>query len=519
VHVSSSHEVLPVFREYERTSTTVIDAYLSPLLARYLGRLSEGALEAGLPEPEVMRSSGGLMPAEAAARNAAWTVLSGPAAGAVGAAHAGLRAGSEHVISFDMGGTSCDVSVVDAGRVRAGVTHEVAGRVLQLPMVDVHTVGAGGGSLGWADTGGALRVGPRSAGADPGPACYGRGGTEPAVTDASIVLGYLGDGSALAGGVRLDREAAHRAVSELGGRLGLSLEETAWGMIRVADHGMEQALRVVTVERGVDPRRYAMVAFGGAGPMHALRIAGELGISRVLCPRAAGVLSALGLVVSERRHDAARSVLLPDGDLRDGRAAQEVRELAGRALGQLPGARLEVTFDLRYRGQAHELAVEAPPDAGYGELRELFERAHADRYGYADPEGELELVNVRVAALLEREAPALAERSPGAGGADDAGGARGPAGMRGADETRRSVRRARFTGGWAEAAVLAGELAPGTEVEGPAVCELPEATVVVPPGWGGSVDAHGTLVLDRRGERGAKRNGGRDAEPHGGDRG
>src|SRR5690242_12344330 len=257
IHLSTSHEVLSVFREYERTSTTVIDAYLSPLLRRYLERLGTRASARGLPAPEIMSSAGGVIDAPVASSHAALTVLSGPAAGAVGAATLGALSGADHVVSFDMGGTSTDVSVVDRGEVRQATSHEIAGRVLQLPMVDVHTVGAGGGSIAWADPGGALRVGPQSAGAEPGPACYGRGGTLPTVTDANLLLGYLGSDASLAGGVTLDKRAATAAVDALGRELGLGRAETAWGILRVADLQMARALRVVTVERGIDPRRYA----------------------------------------------------------------------------------------------------------------------------------------------------------------------------------------------------------------------------------------------------------------------
>jgi N-methylhydantoinase A len=478
-HVSVSHEVAAVFREYERTSTTVIDAYLSPLLARYLGRLGVAAADAGLPEPEIMRSSGGLMSAAAAARNAAWTVLSGPAAGTVGAAHAGSRSGSEHVISFDMGGTSCDVAVIESGQPLQAGGQEVSGRVILLPMVDVHTVGAGGGSIGWADRGGALRVGPRSAGARPGPACYGHGGNEPTVTDANLLLGYLGAGSALAGGVALDAEAAERALATLGRSLGMSAEDTAWGMARVADEEMVRALRVVTVERGIDPRGHAMVAFGGAGPMHALRIADQLGIARVLSPRGAGVLSAHGLVVAERRRDVERTVLLSEEQLAAGEAARQVAALAAEALAELPGARLAATYDLRYRGQAHELSVPGALDARGDQLRDRFAREHRARYGYAEPEGEVELVNIRVTAL----APRGFDAEPGAAVTGES--------------LRQTSRRARFGSDWCEATVLCGALAAGQEVQGPAVCELAGETIVVPPGWRGAVDRAGTLVLER----------------------
>src|SRR5262245_4316527 len=303
VHVSPSHEVLPQFREYERCSTTVIDAYLSPLLGHYLGRLGAVASERGLPEPLVMKSSGGVAPAREAARAGAWSVLSGPAGGAVGASLLATLSGDGNAVGLDMGGTSCDVCVVEAGRVRRTDSREIGGRVIQLPMVDVHTVGAGGGSIGWGDVGGALRVGPQSAGADPGPACYGRGGGEPTVTDANLLVGYLDAHWTRAGGVELDAEAAGDAVGRLGSELGLGELETAEGIVRVANQEMGRALRVVTVERGVDPRHYALMPFGGAGPMHAAALADELGMDRVLCPRASGVLSALGLLASERRRD------------------------------------------------------------------------------------------------------------------------------------------------------------------------------------------------------------------------
>ena len=478
VHVSASHEVLSVFREYERTSTTVIDAYLSPLLRRYLDRLGVRAAERGLPAPEIMSSGGGLIDAAAAASHAALTVLSGPAAGAVGAATLGALSGAEHVLSFDMGGTSTDVSVVDRGDVRQATTQEIAGRVLQLPMVDVHTVGAGGGSIAWADPGGALRVGPQSAGADPGPASYGHGGTLPTVTDANLLLGYLGPDASLAGGVALDARAAARAVDALGQELGLDRAETSWGIVRVADLQMARALRVVTVERGIDPRRYALVAFGGAGPMHAARLAEELEIGRVVCPPGAGVLSAVGLVVSGARRDHVRRVLLAESDLEHGVHAEAVAELAARARAELPDARLEASYDLRYRGQAFELTVPGPLAAAPSLLRERFEAAHRERYGYTDESTAIELVNVRVAAVSERPSAELGARSP----------------QRSVDRGRRT---ARFGEDELEASVLGGLPPPGDPVDGPANIDLPETTVVVPPQWRATQDASGAVVLER----------------------
>jgi N-methylhydantoinase A len=239
-----------------------------------------------------MQSNGGLADLDLAARHPALTVLSGPAGGAAGGAYAAKAAEEPDALGFDMGGTSCDVCVIDGGRVREAAGLEIGGRPLALPMLDVHTVGAGGGSIGWRDPGGALRVGPRSAGADPGPACYGRGGTEPTVTDANLLLGYLDEEGELAGGVALDKDAAERAVSGLAERLDITTHQCADGIVRVANHEMARALRVLTVERGVDPRGYALVPFGGAGPMHAAAVAQELGIERILCPRASGVLAA-----------------------------------------------------------------------------------------------------------------------------------------------------------------------------------------------------------------------------------
>ena len=478
VHVSTSHEVLPRFREYERCSTTVIDAYLSPLLGRYLGHLGEAASEAGLPQPLVMRSSGGVAPAAEAARAGAWSVLSGPAGGAVGAGLLAELSGDANALGFDMGGTSCDVCVVEAGEVRRTDWREIGGWPIQLPMVDVHTVGAGGGSVGWRDPGGALRVGPQSAGADPGPACYGRGGAEPTVTDANLLLGRLAGGSQLAGGVALDAEAAERAIAGLADSLGLSPLETAAGILRVADQEMVRALRVVTVERGVDPRGFALLPFGGAGPMHAAAIASELGIETILCPRAGGVLSALGLCASERRRDTVRTVMLGGSELSAERIAAAVTamvEETGAGLDE--EAEVQLTYKLRYAGQAFELPVPGPADPDPTELIEGFERAHEQRYGHRDPEGEVVLVDVELALVVPGPSPQPVAAEGGA--------------------PQRSSRQVHFDGEWIETPVLRGEPAAGVEAEGPVVFELPEATFAVPPGWTTAVDPHGTIVARR----------------------
>jgi N-methylhydantoinase A len=432
VHVSLSHETVGTFREYERAATTEVDAALSPLLAAYLRRLVERTKDEGLPAPAIMQSSGGLADIDVAAGHAAFTVLSGPAGGAAAAALLAARCEEPDLLCFDMGGTSCDVCVVEGGAVRESAGREVGGRPLALPMVDIHTVGAGGGSIGWRDAGGALRVGPRSAGAEPGPACYGRGGTEPTVTDANLLLGHLDPGAPLAGGVELDADAAREAVGTLADELGLSVEDCAAGIVRVANAEMVRAMRVMTVERGVDPRDFALLAFGGAGPLHAAAVAEELGMRKILIPRASGVLSALGLAAADRRRDHARTVFLHGDDL------------TADALAVQDG---EAAYDVRYRGQSFELTVrdvEADPAA----VREAFEAIHEERYGYKDPEGEIEVVTIR-----ERHS----EPGPDV----------------------------EFEGDEAE------------DVEGPTVVRLPEATLVVPEGWSGTTDRTGTIVLER----------------------
>jgi N-methylhydantoinase A len=360
--VVASHESAPEFREYERASTTAADAYLGPLLGRYLRALAERCAGAGLPQPLVMRSSGGVAPLEEAAAHAARALLSGPAAGVVGAARSARLAGIENAIAFDMGGTSTDVCAIVGGEASRSSERVVGGIPIRLPSLDVHTVGAGGGSIAWRDSGGALRVGPQSAGADPGPACYGRGGELPTVTDANLLLGRLPE--QLAGGLELDRDAAERALA----RIGAAPED----VIEVVNAEMLAALRVVSVERGLDPREFALLAFGGAGALHACALADELEIGTVLVPAAAGVLSALGLAVGDERRDEVRSLVVPLAEA-----------------GQLPAAG---EADLRYLGQSFELTVPLGEDAA-----EAFHRAHEERYGYADRERPLELVAVRTA--------------------------------------------------------------------------------------------------------------------------
>jgi N-methylhydantoinase A/oxoprolinase/acetone carboxylase beta subunit len=390
VHVSLSHEVVGTFREYERAATTEVDAALSPLVGSYLRALAGRARDEGLPEPRIMQSGGGLAELSAAADHAALTVLSGPAGGAAAAVLVSAAAGEPDLLCFDMGGTSCDVSVVEGGTVRESAGREIGGRPLALPAVDIHTVGAGGGSVGWRDAGGALRAGPRSAGAEPGPACYGRGGSEPTVTDANLVLGRLDPDTPLSG-VRLDVDAARKAIGRLARELSLSVEDCALGIVRVANAEMVRALRVMTVERGLDPRRFTLLAFGGAGPLHAAELADELGITRILVPPASGVLSALGLAAADRRTQAQRTVLLRGDELTDEALEEAVAQLRPE------GERVDVACEMRYRGQAHELTVRDPQ--GAGQLREAFAALHEERYGYRDDEAGVELVTLRVTGI------------------------------------------------------------------------------------------------------------------------
>jgi N-methylhydantoinase A len=371
-HIVASHEIAPEFREYERASTTAADAYLGPTVSRYLRALTGASRAAGLPEPLVMRSSGGVAsPAEAAAHPAT-ILVSGPAAGVVGAARVAALAGIDDVIAFDMGGTSSDVCLIAGGRAERSSERSISGLPIRLPTVDLHTVGAGGGSIVWRDAGGALRVGPQSSGANPGPACYGRGGTEGTVTDANLLLGRLPD--QLAGGVALDRSEAERALAGV----------DPGHVVDVVNAEMLRALRVVSVERGHDPARFALVAYGGAGPLHACELADELGVRTVLVPEVAGVLSALGLVASDERRDSVRSYLV---------ALEEA--------GQLP---TDGEADLRYEGQSFELTVPLQPN-----LADAFHHAHETQYGFAERNRTIELVAIRTAEV--RHAPPIGLRA------------------------------------------------------------------------------------------------------------
>ncbi len=487
--VSLSSEILPEFREFERASTTVLNAYVSPLMARYLDALEGGIqrLDAGNWKPQagrhrlwIMQSSGGILGAAAARREAVRTLLSGPAGGATGAFHVAALAGHERIITFDMGGTSTDVSLAD-GQIRRTTEGNIEGWPVRVPMIDIHTVGAGGGSIAWADAAGALRVGPQSAGSEPGPACYGRGGHHLTVTDANLLLGRLDAAHFLAGRMTLDIAAAEDAAASLAATLGLTPIALAEGVIRVANAHMEQAIRVISIERGFDPRQFTLVPFGGAGPMHALDLAEALHIGQVLIPRTPGVLSALGLALADFTVDRSRTLMWPLAEttpraleqallplLADTRAATLAEGFAEGAL------QLTWALDLRYRGQSFELTVPmetCDPAAA----AQRFHQAHERRYGYARPDAPVELVTIRVTATGVRPKPAFPRPAPAAS----------------ADPRPAQVGQTRLAAGgaWLAAPIYERSLlAPGHILHGPALIVQEDATTVLIPGWHAQVD-------------------------------
>jgi len=511
--VSLSSEVLPEFREYERASTTAIDAYVSPVLDRYLARIDR---ERPAGRFRVMGSDGGAMGVEAARRHGVRSVLSGPAGGVVGAVEVARAIGEGPILTFDMGGTSTDVSLSE-GEPRMTREAEIGGLPVAVRVVDLHTVGSGGGSVAWVDPGGALRVGPRSAGADPGPVCYGRGGARPTVTDAHLVLGRLDPGLFLGGRISLDLGAAREALARLAAEAGLDTappegsedapdpaERAALGVIGVANATMERALRVVSVERGRDPARLTLVSFGGAGGLHASALARRLGVRRVLVPPAAATLSALGMLAADVVVRVGRTVMLAGEEASRDRLARivgELREEGDAALARegIPEERrsLPARLDVRYRGQSYELTVPYGSGEGGGGWRARFHAAHRRRFGHSDADDPLEVVNVRVRATGHIPRPPLP--SAGTGRPDPSGALAGEREVvlevrdGGAPATGEPVRhRVPFYRG--------DDLRPGHELRGPAVVVRPDTTVLLEPGDSGRVDRFGNLVLHPAGE-------------------
>jgi N-methylhydantoinase A len=497
--LSLSSAILPEYREFERTATTVVNAYVQPLVARYLGRLAAALVGSRV---RLMQSNGGAIGLAQAADQAARLVLSGPAGGVVGAfavAQRALDGTAPDLITFDMGGTSTDVALCP-GAIPTTAESVITDVPLRLPVIDIHTVGAGGGSVAYVDAGGGLHVGPRSAGAVPGPACYGRGGLEPTVTDANLVLGRLDPAGFLGGhgDVTLDTEAAYAVLAALGERLGLSPQAAALGVVRIANATMERALRRVSVERGYDPRRFTLLPFGGAGPLHACSLAEALDMRRILIPPFPGVLSAYGMLVADVVHDASRSLLYAAAELADDPAslAAAYDELAVRVRSVLAqegvtAPSLTASLDLRYRGQSYELTVPLAlppiPAAVRAAVRaavDAFHAAHAQRYGYAMPAAAVECVTLRVVGRAPGAAPPLPAI---------------PMGETGASAAQVGTAAVWFTDGGATPTPVyeRSRLGPGHRFAGPALVRQYDATTVVHPGWDARVDGLGNLWLER----------------------
>jgi N-methylhydantoinase A len=476
--LSLSTTVSPEYREVERTATTALNAYVGPVMSRYVAHLARGLQQRGCNELHIVQSDGGAASTERAGRLPVATLLSGPAAGVAGAFALSRAAGLDRILTFDMGGTSTDVALCD-GAVPTRADVVVGGLPARTPVVDVHTVGAGGGSIARLDTGGALRVGPRSAGADPGPACYGRG-DHFTVTDAQAVLGRLGGAGLLGGAMPLDIERARRAATPLLEAF-TSIEEAAEAVIEVATANMERALRVVSVERGFDPREFTLVAFGGAGPLHACALADSLELPRVLVPLMPGVLAALGAAESDLTATRTRSILMPFEDSRHAAVSDALGEVAEEARAQLgPDAEIEYALDLRYLGQSYELTIAVDdardPAAALGD----FHRLHDRRFAHADQSADVEVVNVRATARVRSTTSAPAPRF-------EAG-----------DSEPYSHADVRFEGAPSATPFYRREaLTPGSTVRGPAIVTQLDTTTLIAPGWAASVDAAGNLLLER----------------------
>lgn len=476
VPVSASHEILPEFREYERGSTVLINAYLAPKMQSYVERLDRGLRSEG-SRLQVMQSSGGIVPASVAAREPVRTILSGPAGGVVGALAVARTAGFRRILTFDMGGTSTDVALVDTeAGLRTSTEFQIMGTPIAVPMLDIHTVGAGGGSLASFDRGGALKVGPDSAGAEPGPICYGRG-VEPTVTDADLLLGRLDADWFLGGEMKLDEARSRRFFEQSRGTLE-SAELFADGIVRLADTHMEKALRKISVERGHDPRDFILVSFGGAGPLHACALARSLGMSKVLVPAFPGALSAYGILVSDVVRDYSRTVMLRPGDPSIPKHFQELEHAGKRDMAEDGLEAIAVrSLDMRYAGQGYELAIEWSED-----FVSRFHRLHGQRYGYADPGRPVEVVNVRVRMIAATEPIAAERQNVRQGNGTDAVVKKKPIYFNGKQLMATIYDRCR--------------LRAGDRVHGPAVIVEYSATTFLPPGSQGSVDEFANLIVD-----------------------
>ena len=493
--ISVSHEIVNEWREFERTSTTVLNAYVLPIFHDYLERLRTELESLGMAtEAHIMQSNGGVMTAAAASRRPIRTLLSGPVGGAVGGgvigrlAETGGEFSAVNIVTADMGGTSFDAALIIGGQIETASQTEVGGRPLLTPSVRVSAIGAGGGSIARVEGANALRVGPESAGADPGPVCYGLGGVEPTVTDANAVLGRIDPDSVLGGEITLDVEAARKAVAErIAEPLGLDVHRAAEGILRVINSKMALAIRELTVAQGLDPRDFVLVAFGGAGPMHAAEISLEIGIPQVIFPPVPGMFSAWGMLAADLRHDLVSTAVAKAEDLTADSIAQTFGKLedAGRAAlaSQSVGERAMRfirTLDLRYFGQEHTLEVEVPASVDPAALKELFDQAHWRKYGHTSADDPVEVVNFRVAAIGDVSKPDLK--------AADATAAR--------EAPSIGERDVYFNGAFVSSKLYnRADIAPGARFSGPAVIDEEGATLVVPPDFTVVCDAYGNLVL------------------------
>lgn len=494
--ITLSSDVLPEFKEYDRMSTTAINSYISPGTAQYLRKLQGRVREVGLgTSVHIMQSNGGVTGAETTAKYPVRTILSGPAAGVIGGVALANKAGQANVITVDMGGTSFDISLAYKGTVRHTQESEIEGFPVKVPMVDIHTLGAGGGSLAWVDSGGALRIGPRSAGSNPGPACYGNGGVEPTVTDANLILGRLSTTAFLGGEINLDIELARTAIHDrIAVPLGLNLNEAAEGMIRVVNATMIKGIRVVSVAKGYDPREFCMVAFGGAGPAHASELARELDIPNILIPIAPGVTSALGLLMTDMRHDYVKTVLRLAEESAHKELEHQYVKMESEALLQMSREDVpqkQITLlrlaDARYMGQGFELEV--PVRGGSLEsqhiasLIEQFHEAHHKRYGYGNHDNPVEIVNLRVVAIASLPRPQFRAATTNPGSATSA---------------KLGSRKVYFDGQPVSTDIYNRTLLhPGQMIKGPAIIEQLDTTTVVWPDQTALVDAYTNLMLSR----------------------
>ena len=476
VSIIASHELVPRMREYERTSTVAAEAFLRPRVGRYVTRFAQDARQRGVAAPRVLASNGGALRAELAAERAVWLALSGPAGGVQGAAMVGSASGYADLLTLDMGGTSADAGVVLAGEASAASYGQVAGIPVAVPHLAIETVSAGGGSIARLDSGGALRVGPDSAGAAPGPACYGRGGTEPTVTDAYVTLGWIPDGALLGGTIAVSRARAEAALGALAQAAGLELHACALGVVRVVEATMARALRRVSVERGLDPGALTLVAFGGAGPLSGCSLAGLIGARRVLLPPLAGALSALGMAAAADVAERAVAVHLP-ADRFAGAADALAAALEARLAADLPGATVTFTAECRYAGQGYELDVPCGRDS-WANVAEYFHDIHRRMYGHADSAASVEVVELRARARLRTAPERIVWPHP--------------------DERGRVARLRVWTGpAETDAAVYAWEgLLPGQQLAGPAIVEGRSATAYLPPGWAARVNDIGAIVAE-----------------------